>query len=86
VTPGYAFPCAEGFGEPSYPKELPRLGSRSCALFLSLMRRNLLDKAIESPQAFIALLPDFDYKPQMRAEHSGQPPLFSAPSKAMQPR
>jgi hypothetical protein len=60
--------------------------ARSCALFLSLMRRNLLDKAIESPQAFIALLSDFDYKPQLRAEHGGQPPLFAAPSKAMQPR
>jgi len=60
--------------------------ARSCALFLSLMRRNLLDKAIESPQAFIALLSDFDYRPQLRAEHEGQPPLFSAPSKAMQPR
>jgi hypothetical protein len=60
--------------------------ARSCALFLSLMRRNLLDKAVESPQAFIALLSGFDYSPQLRAEHGGQPPLFSAPSKAMQPR
>jgi hypothetical protein len=59
--------------------------ARSCALFLSLMRRNLIDQAVESPQAFIALLSDFDYKPQLRAEHGGQPPLFSGPSKAMQP-
>ena len=57
--------------------------ARSCALFLSLMRRNLLEKAIESPQAFIALLSGFDYRPQLRAEHGEQPPLFSAPSKAM---
>jgi hypothetical protein len=60
--------------------------ARSCALFLSLMRRNLLDKAVESPQAFIALLSDFAYRPQLRAERSGQPPLFSAPSKALRPR
>ena len=60
--------------------------ARSCALFLSLMRRNLVDKAVESPQAFIDLLREFDYRPQLRAEHGGQPPLFSAPSKAMQPR
>ena len=60
--------------------------ARSCALFLSLMRRNLLDKALESPQAFVQLLLDFDYRPQLRAEHRGQPALFSAPSKDMQPR
>jgi hypothetical protein len=60
--------------------------ARSCALFLSLMRRNLLDKAVESPQAFIALLSDFDYRPQLRREHAGQPALFSAPSKTMQHR
>jgi hypothetical protein len=60
--------------------------ARSCALFLSLMRRNLLEKAVESPQAFITLLSDFDYRPQLRAEHGGQPPLLSAPSKAIQPR
>src|SRR5712692_3641233 len=59
--------------------------ARSCALFLSLMHRHLLDKAVESPQAFIALLSDFDYRPQLRAEQGGQPPLFSGPSKAMQP-
>jgi hypothetical protein len=51
--------------------------ARSCALFLSLMKRNLLDKALESPQAFVQLLLDFDYRPQLRAEHGGQPPLFS---------
>jgi hypothetical protein len=51
--------------------------ARSCALFLSLMKRNLLDKALESPQAFIRLLVDFDYRPQLRAEHGGQSALFS---------
>src|ERR1035438_5378865 len=60
--------------------------ARSCALFLSLMRRDLLDKAVESPHAFISLLREFDYKPQLRAEHGGQPPLFSAPPRTVQPR
>lgn len=60
--------------------------ARSCALFLSLMRRNLLIKAVESPQAFIDLLRAFDYRPQLRAEHGAQPALFSGPSEAMQPR
>ena len=60
--------------------------ARSCALFLSLMRRNLLDKAVESPQAFIDLLTSFDYRPQLRAEHGGQPALFSGASVAVQRR
>jgi hypothetical protein len=37
---------------------------RSWALSLSQMNRNLLDKALESPQSFIRLLLDFDYRPQ----------------------
>jgi hypothetical protein len=57
--------------------------ARSCALFLSLMRRGLLDKAVESPQAFIELLSSFDYRPQLRAEHAGQPALFSSASGAV---
>jgi hypothetical protein len=60
--------------------------ARSCALFLSLMRRDLLDKAVESPQTFINLLREFNYHPQLRAEHRSQPALFSGPSKALQPR
>lgn len=60
--------------------------ARSCALFLSLMKRDLLDKATESPQAFIRLLSDFDYRPQLRAEDGFQAPLFSATTKAVQRR
>ena len=57
--------------------------ARSCALFLSLMRRNLLDCAVESPGAFIKLLSAFDYSPQLRAEHAGKPaPLFASASRA----
>lgn len=62
------------------PRRSINCQARSCALFLSLMRRNLLDKAIESPQSFIGLLSSFDYRPQLRAEHAGQPALFSGAS------
>lgn len=50
--------------------------ARSCALFLSLMKKNLLDAAVESPDDFIRTLRRFDYRPQLRAEHGDQPPLF----------
>jgi len=50
--------------------------ARSCALFLSLMKRNLLDEATQSPQQFIRTLLRFDYRPQLRAEHHDQSPLF----------
>jgi hypothetical protein len=54
--------------------------ARSCALFLSLMKRDLLDEATRSPQDFIKTLSRFDYRPQLREEHS-HPALFSAPAK-----
>jgi len=50
--------------------------ARSCALFLSLMKRNLLDEATQSPQDFVRTLLRFDYRPQLRAEHHDQTPLF----------
>jgi hypothetical protein len=56
--------------------------ARSAALFVSLMRRNLLDEAVESPQNFVRLLSRFDYHPQLRAEHPGQPPLFGSTSES----
>jgi hypothetical protein len=60
--------------------------ARSCALFLSLMRRGLLDKAVTSPQVFISLLKDFDYRPQLRAEGGGRSPLFSGTSRTPPPQ
>ncbi len=50
--------------------------ARSCALFLSLMKRNLLDEATQSPQHFLRTLLRFDYRPQLRVEHHDQDPLF----------
>jgi uncharacterized protein DUF6977 len=37
--------------------------ARSCALFVALMRRGLLDAAMKSPAAFIAILQEHDYRP-----------------------
>jgi hypothetical protein len=50
--------------------------ARSCALFLSLMKRNLLDEALQSPQDFIETLLRFSYRPKLREEHPSQSPLF----------
>jgi hypothetical protein len=48
--------------------------ARSCALFLSLMKRNLLDQAVNSPTDFIHILSSFDYRPELRTK---EVPLFS---------
>jgi hypothetical protein len=48
--------------------------ARSCALFLTLMKRDLLDEAVKSPSDFIRLLSSFDYRPQLRTEEA---PLFT---------
>jgi len=50
--------------------------ARSAALFVSLLRRELLDEAVESPKSFIRLLSDFDYHPQLRQECSAQGEMF----------
>jgi hypothetical protein len=43
-------------------------------LFLTLMKRDLLDEAVKSPSDFIRLLSSFDYRPQLRVEEA---PLFT---------
>jgi len=60
--------------------------ARSAALFVSLMKRNLLDEAMESPQTFIQLLSRFDYHPQLRAEHLGQRALLGIVSNSVPTR
>jgi len=47
--------------------------ARSAALFVSLMKRNLLDEAVGSPQRFIELLSRFNYHPDLRPEHLDKP-------------
>jgi hypothetical protein len=60
--------------------------ARSAALFVSLMKRDLLDEAVQSPQSFIRLLSRFDYRPQLRAEHLDQRPLFGMASNSVSAR
>lgn len=51
--------------------------ARSCALFLALLRRNLLEEALQSPEDFIQLLLRFNYRPQLRDEKSRPQSLFA---------
>jgi hypothetical protein len=51
--------------------------ARSIALFVSLMKLNLLDEAVKSPSDFINLLLRFAYRPKLRTDESTQPALFS---------
>lgn len=43
--------------------------ARSCALFVSLMRKNLPDQALSSPQTFIEMISHFDYHPHLRTHN-----------------
>lgn len=51
--------------------------ARSCALFVSLMKRELLEEALASPTQFISLLSKHEYCPQLRAEKTPGP-LFES--------
>jgi hypothetical protein len=52
--------------------------ARSCALFLSLMKRERLDEAAKSPNDFIRVISDYRYRPQSRVvESDSKPPLFA---------
>jgi hypothetical protein len=48
------------------PQRSVNCQARSIALFLSLMKRNLLDEAVSSPEDFKSLLLRFDYHPELR--------------------
>ena len=41
--------------------------ARSCALFITLMKKGLLDMALKSPLDFVNLLLNFKYRPQLLA-------------------
>lgn len=50
--------------------------ARSCALFVSLMAKGLLETAVESPQTFIATISEHRYRPR-QVERGGQRALVS---------
>jgi hypothetical protein len=46
--------------------------ARSCALFVSLMKHQILQNAVSSPEAFIRLGSQFDYRPNLKTnDHQG---------------
>lgn len=51
--------------------------ARSIALFLSLLKLNLLEEAVKSPSGFVSLLLRFSYRPQLRLKEDAQPVFFS---------
>lgn len=53
------------------PERSVNCQARSCALFVSLMRKGVLERAVESPAAFVALLSEHAYRPR-QAERAGQ--------------
>jgi hypothetical protein len=59
------------------PERSVNCQARSCALFVSLMSKGLLDRAVESPQEFLAMLAETDYRPQ-QMEREGQRALVSS--------
>jgi hypothetical protein len=58
------------------PERSVNCQARSCALFVSLMSKELLDKAVESPEAFIALIREQGYRPR-QVERDAQRALVS---------
>lgn len=50
--------------------------ARSCALFLSLMKRDRLDEATKSPRDFLRVISSYMYHPQSRLETDSKHPLF----------
>jgi hypothetical protein len=58
------------------PERSVNCQARSCALFVSLMSKGLLHRAVESPQEFLALLGEHRYRPQ-QMEREGQRALVS---------
>jgi hypothetical protein len=57
------------------PRRSINCQARSAALFLSLMKREALASALQSPPAFVQTLLESQYRPQLRAESYE---LFSA--------
>jgi len=58
----------DGFTDVEFnPHKSINCQARSAALFVSLMKQNLLDEAIASPQDFLRVLGNFEYNPELRA-------------------
>jgi hypothetical protein len=51
--------------------------ARSCALFLTLMRRGILDESVSSLESFVRIIRSYDYHPELRAENRLSTRAFS---------
>lgn len=51
--------------------------ARSCALFITLMKRELLDKAVKSPENLIEIISEFDYRPQLRIDEKARAEMLA---------
>jgi hypothetical protein len=55
--------------------------ARSCALFIALMERGLLDDAIKAPSAFMRTVQSFDYHPDLWKDDNATQDLFGTSPK-----
>jgi hypothetical protein len=67
------------------PQKSINCQARSIALFMTLMKRNLLDEATRSPESFMNLLMKHDYCPQLREDCHAQHSLFKKRSVLLEP-
>jgi hypothetical protein len=51
--------------------------ARSCALFVSLMKNDLLDRVVASPQMFTNLISQYDYHPQLKSGNAQEAFLWA---------
>lgn len=58
------------------PERSVNCQARSCALFVSLMSNGLLERAVESPERFIAMITEHTYAPR-HVERGGQRAIVS---------
>jgi len=63
------------------PERSVNCQARSCALFVSMMAKGLLDDAVQSPEAFMGILMQHTYRPQ-QAERAGQHAFATRPRAA----
>lgn len=68
----------EGFTDIEFnPQRSVNCQARSVALFMTLMKRNLLDEAVSSPECFRQILLKYHYEPTLREDGHAHHPLFT---------
>jgi hypothetical protein len=66
-----------GFSDIEFnPERSVNCQARSCALFVALMSKGLLERVVESPEVFLLTIANYSYRPR-HAERAGQRALFS---------